>query len=241
MRGWPALLIWLLMATTPGVAADPACPVADDLALHGLSLPATKAAVAAGHLIIMTMGGAASAGQAAHGAEFSYPVRMAARLRAALPNLDVSAVSRAAPRRSAAMSVAHLDADLAEVHPNLVIWGPGAIEAGSGTDIDDLVAQVEQGIAKIRDAGADLILIDLQYAPSIARVVNLAPYREAVQRVGEANGVPVLDRYELMRRWSQDGVLDLDVADSEARVGVARRLFDCLAAVMADEIVEAVR
>lgn len=241
MRTALAAAFTLLLAGLPALAEEPACPVPDDLALHGMSLPAAKASVAAGHLVILTTGGAASAGQAAHGAEFTYPSRLAEHLRAALPKVDINVVSRAAPRRSAAMTAAHLDADLAETHARLVIWGPGAIEAGSGLDIDSLAAEIVDGIGKIRHAGADLILMDLQYAPSIARVVNLPPYREAVQRVGAANDVPVLDRYELMRRWSQDGVLDFDVTDSAARVKVARRLFDCLAVVMADGIVEAVR
>ena len=239
-----ALLLALLAGpapTTPALAAPAACGVPDDLALTNLALPAARAAAATGKLTILTVGGAASAGLAAQGAQYAYPVRLAVHLHAALPKLGVTVLSRAAARRTAATSVANFDADLAQTGARLVIWAPGAIEAGSGTDIDALVAFIAQGVAKIRAAGADPVLIDLQYAPSIARVINLQPYREAVQRAGARDDVPVLDRYELMRRWSADGVLDLDVTDPEARIQVARHLFDCLAAIMADGIAGALR
>lgn len=235
-----AVALVLLLAMRP-VWAEEACPVPEELALHGLVLPAAKASVASGKLVILAVGGAASAGQAAHGEDFTYPARLAARLRLALPKVDVRMISRAAPGRSAAEAVLHLEADIAAAGARLVVWAPGAIEAGTGVDALALGTQVDLGIGKIRGAGADPLLIDLQYAPSIARVIDLPPYRDAVLRVASSDEVAVLDRYELMRRWSEDGVFDLDATDPGQRVATARRLFDCLAAVLADGIAEAVR
>ena len=40
----------------------------------------------------------------------------------------------------------------------------------------------------------------------------------ALQNTGEANGVPVLDRYELMRVWNNDRVLNLDATDRAERI-----------------------
>jgi hypothetical protein len=144
-------------------------------------------------------------------------------------------------RQTASNSVRHLDADLAQTGAKLVIWGAGGIEAAYGVDIDRMAAELDRGVAKIRAAGADVILMDVQYAPSIARVIDLAPYRDVVRRVAAEDDVPLLDRYELMLEWSNDGVLDFDVTDPEARVAVARRLFDCMAEALADGIVPAVR
>jgi hypothetical protein len=72
-------------------------------------------------------------------------------------------------------------------------------------------------------------------------VINLFPYRSAVIRAGEMAGVPVLDRYELMRFWSDNDFLDLDVTEAEDRVKVARKLYDCMAEILAKGIVDAVR
>ena len=81
----------------------------------------------------------------------------------------------------------------------------------------------------------------LQYAPSVARVINLFPYRMAVIHAGELADVPVLDRYELMRFWSDNGFLDLDATDAGDRVQVARKLYDCMAEILTTGIVDAVR
>jgi hypothetical protein len=110
-----------------------ACPIPPDLALTDLSLPAAKAAVAAKHLVIMTIGGAATVGMAAGGAEFSWTMRLGARLRKALPGVDISVVSRAALRQSAAKLLRHLDKDLVQTGAKLVIWSAGATEAGAGS------------------------------------------------------------------------------------------------------------
>ena len=85
-------LLAVLLAISPAQADTEACPIPPDLALTDLSLPAAKAAVAAKHLVIMTMGGAATAGTAAGGAELSWPTRLAGRLRQELPGVDISVV-----------------------------------------------------------------------------------------------------------------------------------------------------
>ncbi len=81
----------------------------------------------------------------------------------------------------------------------------------------------------------------LQYGPSVARVLNLYPYRMAVIRSAETAGVPVLDRYELMRFWSDSGFLDLDVTGSAERVQVARTIYDCMADILTRGITGAIR
>ena len=53
--------------------------------------------------------------------------------------------------------------------------------------------------------------------------------------------VPVLDRYELMRFWSDNDFLNLDVTEAQDRIRVARKLYDCMAEVITEGIIGAVR
>jgi hypothetical protein len=140
-----------------------------------------------------------------------------------------------------AEALAKLDADLATHKPALVIWGPGASAAARGDDLDSFIGSVNHAIQKVQSVGADLILMTLQYAPSVARVINLPPYRMAVIRGAEMAGVPVLDRYELMRFWSGSDFLNLDATGNQDRIQVARRLFDCMGEILAEGIVDASR
>ncbi len=241
-----AALLAPLLAVVFGLVARPApaqsvvCPVPDEYSLPDLDLPAVKRAAEGHHLAILVTGGGASAGAAVHGAAYTYSARLQARLAADLPDVSIVVTSRAIAHGTAHATVAALGADLAAAHPNLVIWGVGGSEAGAGDDIDAFIDDLQTGVATVRDAGADLILMDLQYAPSLLRVVNLAPYREAVLRLGETAGVPVLDRYELMRGWSDDGSLNLDATEPQERIQVARALFDCLAKALDEAIVRAI-
>lgn len=240
-----ALACVALLAATAAAAAraePPACPVSDEAALHDIALPHARAQVATRQrLDVLVLGGADTLGRAAQGEAFSTPARLEARLREALPGVDVHIVTHAAPRRSVSAALDDLDADLVRTAPALVVWSSGPVDAGRGTDIDDLADSLQTGIERIRAAGADIILVNLQYAPSIARIVDLEPYRDALQRIGGANEVPVLDRYGMMRAWSDSGLLDLDATEPAARVQVARMLFDCVAAALADPILAALR
>jgi hypothetical protein len=218
------------------------CPVPPELALTDINLPAAKAEVAAHkRLVILVIGGAASAGTPAHGPGFTYPTRLETHLRDKLPDVDISVVMRAAARRTAQVTVDRLQVDLDESGAQLVIWGAGAMEAGQRTDTHQLAKELDAGIDKVAAAHADLVLLDIQYAPNIARRVDLTPYRDITKSTGAARGVVVFDRYELMRLWNENGTLNLNATDPKERVAVARRLFDCLAETLATGIAAAVK
>jgi hypothetical protein len=239
VRKW---LIPLLLAALAGIgrpAPAATCPVPDPFVIPVDGMQATKAAIEKRSLTILALGGAATLGSPAHGNEYTYPSRLAARLTEAVPGLAVNVVVRAVPRESDADLDQKLDAELTSVKPALVIWGPGASAAGRGDDLDTFIGEVTGTVGKIRSAGADLILMTLQYAPSVARVINLSPYRLAVVRAGEVAGVPVLDRYELMRFWSDTDFLALDTTEAGDRVQVARKLYDCMAEILTTGIVDA--
>jgi hypothetical protein len=240
MKPWAFLLLLTvsLGIVRPVFAAS--CPVPDPFVIADDALPAAKQAIAARALTILVLGGAATLGGPAAGTEFTYPSRLSMRLSEAFPGLTVRMVVHAVTRQSDSDLEKTLDAALASDKPALVIWGPGASAAGRGDDIDTFIGDVTGLVGKIRAAGADLILMTLQYAPSVARVINLVPYRVAVIRAGEEADVPVLDRYELMRFWSDNDVLDLDATDAGDRVKVARKLYDCMAEILVEGITGAV-
>jgi hypothetical protein len=240
VRKWAILLLlaglhgagWSVHAAT--------CPAPDEFVVTADALPATKAAIGRRTLTILTLGGAATAGAPAQGTEYTYPLRLKAKLAEALPGVAINIVVLAAPRESFNDLDVKLTAELAASNPALVIWGPGASAAGHGDDLDTFIGSVTRAVGKIQSNGADLILMTLQYAPSVARVINLPPYRAAVLQAGEMASVPVFDRYELMRFWSDTDFLDLDATAAETRVLVARKLYDCMAEILSKAIVDAV-
>ena len=240
-RGLVAVSLLLLAVPVPPVRAAEECPVPEAFAVARAALPATAAAVRRQALTIVAMGGAATLGGPAHGTDFTWPARLRVHLGERLPGVEIRVVVRAVARQASADLLARIDAQLAADKAALVIWGPGASAAGRGDDLDTFTGDLSDAIGKIRGAGADLILMTLQYAPSVARVVNLPPYRAAVIRAAETADLPVFDRYELMRFWSDNAVLDLDATDAAERTRVARKVYDCMADLLARGIADAVK
>lgn len=237
------LMLVVLLGLMAGAASaeERSCRVPDDLALKDLALPAVRSAATTRHaLTILTIGGSSTAGVMAGGPAFTYPARLGEQLRARLPGVVVTIVNRGQPGGTTRARVDRLQADLAEVKADLVVWAPGSSEAGMSEDPDSFVGSLQEGLEKIRAAGTDVILIDLQYAPSIARVLNLGQYNAAIAGVAGAEDVPLLRRSELMRRWNDDGTFELDKTLPGARQATVRRLFDCVAAGVAEGVAAAV-
>lgn len=234
-----ATMLWPLLAAP--AAADPAvCTIPDDLALSDQSLPAVHAAIAAHRpLTILTIGGASTAGLAAQGQAYTYPSRLEMLLRARLPGAVITVVNRGMPGNSTRARVDALGAELAEIKPTAVIWAPGSSEAGQSEDLGPFVDTLNEGVGLIRQAHADLILIDLQYAPSIARIIDLGRYNSAIAGVAEAEQIPLLRRSELMRHWNDTGEIDLEMTGRKAWTATIRHLFDCLATALTTTIVTA--
>jgi hypothetical protein len=236
-----ALLLSGLLFVAGGPVDAATCPLPDDFSFEADDLAATSTAIVKGDLTVLALGGAATLGGPAAGAAFTYPARLEARLREALPKVTISVAVRAVARETDAALLAELETSLSIVKPALVIWGPGGSAAARGDDLDTFIGTLGDAIGRIRLAGADLILMTLQYAPSVSRLVNLPPYRMAVIRAAEDAGVPVLDRYELMRFWSDNDFLNLDATNASERIHVSRTLYDCMAEILGKAIVDAAK
>jgi acyl-CoA thioesterase-1 len=241
MTRWALLALLASLTVINQPAHAEGCPVPDTFTISPADLPATKVALAKGTLTVLALGGASTLGGPAKGAQFTYPARLEARLREAFPKVSVTVAVRAVARESDASVLTSLEASLSSVKPSLVIWGPGGSAAARGDDLDTFLSTIGEVIGQVRLADTDLILMTLQYAPSVSRLVNLGPYRMAVLRGGNDAGVPVLDRYELMRFWSDNDFLNLDATNVDDRIHVSRTLYDCMAEILANAIVDATK
>jgi hypothetical protein len=240
-----ALLAVLTLAAAsarPSVAAETPCPIPDNLALRDIALPAAKQAVAANDpLVVLTFGGVRPAGADADTQGATYPARLGARLTAALPQAKVSVVNEPPPGKTAADVPPLLPGLIAKTGARLVIWGPGTRDVAAQLDLGAFVTALNSGIATVRDAGADLILMDTTFLPAPGRMALIERYRQALLTAATANHVPLLRRHDMMRRWSEDGTLNMAAREPAEREAVARRLFSCVAQALAEPIAAAVR
>jgi acyl-CoA thioesterase-1 len=231
-----------LLGAGSAAAQLPGCPVPDDLALHHLALPESRTAVAETHrLVVLAIGSAPTAGDAAGDPAASYPARLQVRLTALLPGVKVVVVNDGVPQRSTHAMAKHMAEEVTAAGASLVLWEAGGREAARQMPVDTFADHLHDGLETLAGAQVDTILLDLQYAPPEARLVDTAPYREVIAEAAEQAGVVVLPRHALMEAWSESGALDLAATDPAARRATDRRLFDCLAAALAGPIAAAVK
>jgi acyl-CoA thioesterase-1 len=222
--------------------AEAPCPIPDDIALHDISLPAAQREVAADQqLIVLTFGGVQPAGAEAESSGATWPARLNAALRAALPQIQVTVANRPPPGKSSADVPVMLADLIAQTGARLVIWGPGGRDVAAGVGLDNFGRAVQGGIDAVRGANADLILLDTTFVPSPARMALVEDYRQKLLSTAAANHVPLLRRHAMMRIWSEDGTLNLGARDQPEREQVVRHLFSCVAQALAPAIAAAVK
>lgn len=212
----------------PGQAAEPACGAPAELLEAAAPLPATARAVQAGRLRLLVVGTASAFGPGTSSPAASWPAQLEAWLVRRFPGLAVELRVRGGRGLAAGETAALIAAEMSGFRPHLVIWQTGTVEAVRGIELDLVTHAMDEAVAKVLAAGADLVLMDQQFSRFLRANANVDPYREQIRLVAAAHGVPVLRRYELMHFWVESDRVDLERAPREQRVAVADRLNACL-------------
>ncbi|MFL5253863.1 MAG: hypothetical protein ACJ8AI_13390 [Rhodopila sp.] len=223
-----------------GAAAGAQMPLPDDFAFNTGPLEAVQEAVRRGTLTVVAAVGPVLSREAARDPASIYPNQVVTRLRQAWPKVTVTLGLLPIANAETVQFSQLLSVGLAQYKPALVIWGAGGTAAARGDDLDSFHGQVHDAIQAVQTAGANLILMTPQYAPMVARLLNLPPYRQAVLQEAQQEGIPVLDRYELLHFWNDNAILDLDATDPVVQASVARIVNEWIAEILADGIIRAV-
>ena len=202
-----AFAAFLLASAAPALAQGmiPAsCPTAKTLAKLNAPLTRTAAALRAGDkVVIVAIGSSSTAGAGASSPQANYPSRLEATLRERFPTADITVVNRGINGQDAPEMLARFDTDVAALKPTLVIWqsGVNALFRDNGLAAAD--GLLHEAIARVKAIGADLVLIDPQYAPRVLADADSGPMVRLIDQVGAEEGVAVYHRFALMRDWHE--------------------------------------
>ncbi|HWL82101.1 MAG TPA: SGNH/GDSL hydrolase family protein [Roseomonas sp.] len=240
-----ALLTWTVgqaAAEPPSVPLQAAeCEVPDELADPGASLPHVAKALREGQLRLLVLGTASGLGAGNSSPEAAWPHRMSAALESRVPGLKVQLDIRSQRGSTTEEQKTILVAALREAPPNLVLWQTGTVEAVRNTDPQEMATALESGIAAAHAATADVVLIDQQFSRFLRANAQVDTYRDVMRLAALASGVPLLQRYELMRLWAENERLDIEHAPRSRYRAVTDRLHDCLGQALAQLVLRAVR
>jgi lysophospholipase L1-like esterase len=206
--------ILILPATTESVQARCTVPALAS-ATAGGSLPRTSAKLRARQTVrILAIGSSTTAGVGSGGAGFAH--RLGPIVKARWPTSVIEVVVSGVSGETASGAAGRLRAELAQHQPTLVVWQLGTNDANFGVAAEAFRATVAAGLAAIRAAGADALLVDPQYSRWAERGTRTAEFAAIIASEGARSGVPVVRRYQAMsqlaasNRSAFDGLIAFD-------------------------------
>ena len=218
-------------------AGPPACELPSYLLTSESQLPKVADAVKAGKpLDILVIGSRSTTIPASE--DSSYPARMQAILKDRLlpseaVHVSVEIQSKKTAEEAAATFVKLLEAK----RPTLVIWQTGTVDAIRAIDPDDFRGAVTEGVIALQKAGADVVLMNLQYSPRTETMISVPPYLDNLRVVAQEHDIPLFDRFAIMRQWNDQGQFDL--FNPSRGTELAKQVHDCLGRALAQFVIDA--
>jgi len=230
-----AITVGPLLEVVGAFAEERECPVPERFyAFEPILTKTTKALSSRRETVIAALGGSSTMGVAAGGLEFAWPARLASALAERFPSKRTKVINLAVARQAAKRAAERLDRDVLPLKPTLVIWETGTMEAVRGTDVDEFRQTLQAGIDKLRAAGVEVVLMNMQFSRATDAVIRFEPYLVAMQELADVNDVPLFHRHGIMRHWAESGALDLRIEDGKKSREIAAKLYDCIGVAMAD-------
>jgi hypothetical protein len=214
------------------------CDVPAYLTTTDSSLPKVAEAVKTGIGLNILVVGSRSSTIAASEAS-AYPAQLQAALKAKLPQLQINLSVELQASKTAEEVDTGLVKLLEAKKPTLVIWQTGTVDAMRSVDPDDFRSAVDEGVVALQKAGADVVLVNLQYSPRTETMISAPPYLDNLRVVAQQHEVPLFDRFAIMRHWNEAG--DFDLFSTSHGVDLAKRVHACLGRALSNFVLGAAR
>lgn len=188
---------------------------------------------------VLAIGSSSTAGAGASTPDFAYPARLARELRRHFPRTPVTVTNHGVNGEETPRMVERLRRVLTAPAPDLVIWQLGTNTVLRDHSVPATTTPLREGLALIRQAGADVILVDPQFAPAVNAKAGTPAMVSLLGHVAKDDHVALFRRFAVMSDWHDRQKL------SFARFITADGLhmndwgYACFARLLADGIADA--
>ena len=259
---WPVVVAALLSAapahaqsdkSVPGVkasdqkavasaqtSASPQCSAPNELARLQRPLTRTARLLAAGLPIrIVAIGSSSTAGLGASSPNRSYPSRLAAELADRFPKHKITVLNRGVSGEDAREMLARFETTVIAERPDLVLWQVGTNTVLRDHPVAPTSSLIEQGIVQLKAAGADVILIDPQFAPKVIAKSALPHMISLLHSKAKQYNVNVFQRFAVMRHWRESQGIGFESFVSSDQLHMNDWSHACIAKLLSTAIAEA--
>ena len=220
--------------------AGPTCATPLDLIRLANPLPHLAQKVAAGDPItIVAIGSSSTSGAGASSPAANYPSRLSIELKRHFPKVSFTMLNRGVNGEEIGDMLARFDSAVIAAKPDLVLWQLGTNSVIRGHQLGDHGLLIREGLAKIRAIGADVVLIDPQYAPKVIAKPDAESMVTLISATAKREDVDLFRRFEVMRHWRDVEQLGFDTFVSPDGLHMNDWSYACMAKGLGNALAEA--
>ena len=190
-------------------------------------------------ITIVAIGSSSTAGAGASSEASTYPSRLAIELTQRFPDHPITVLNRGVGGEDVRDMLKRFDTDVIAANPDLVLWqfGTNAVIRNDKLTGDD--AAIREGLAKIQKIGADIVLIDPQFAPKVIEKPDAAHMVALIASTAKLNDINRFPRFDIMKRWHDIDHMDFKTFLSPDGLHMNDWSYGCFAKVLSVAISEA--
>ena len=206
--------------------------------VHPLTRTARRLASGA-PLVIVAVGSSSTYGAGASSPAASYPSRLAVELKQRFPSRDITVLNRGVNGEETAQMLRRFENDVIGVHPDLVLWQVGTNSVMRDHSLAAHGVLLREGIAQLRQAGADVILMDMQYVPKVLAKSETSGMEDQLAITAKQENIDLFERFAIMRNWYDIQHIPFETFAAPDQLHMNDWGYGCVAKLLADAITEA--
>ena len=238
----PLALAVAVLLPVAARADAPACQAPDDVLRLAAPLSHLSQKLSGGEPVtIVAIGSSSTQGAGASSPAASYPSRLEVELKTHFPHNSITVINRGVGGEEVPDMLKRFDQAVVAAKPDLVLWQLGTnsvIRGHASTGHGDLI---RAGLNKIRATGADIVLIDPQYAPKVIAKPEAGKMVELIAATAKSENVDLFRRFAVMKRWYDVEHMGFETFVSPDGLHMNDWSYACMAKVLGRAIAEAAR
>jgi acyl-CoA thioesterase I len=245
---WSFALVIAALSSPASVQAQPApaapaCTAPTEFTRLGHALTRVARRLAMGEPItIVAIGSSSTSGAGASSPAATYPSRLEADLKARFPGRTIRVLNRGVGGEDAIQMLARFDRDVAVEQPDLVLWQVGTNAVLRDHAIAGEAPLIREGIRRLKATGADVVLIDPQYAPKVlAKEHDAEGMVRLIGAEAKASNIGLFQRFAIMRHWHEHQGMAFETLLSADGLHMNDWSYSCVARQLGIAIADAVR
>lgn len=221
-------------------AAAATCSAPDDVTRLMNPLARTGKRIAGGEAVkIVAIGSSSTAGAGASSPDMSYPSRLAVELKERFPDQPVTVINRGVNGEEAADMLARLEDGVLAEKPDLILWQVGTNAVLRDNPMGPANSLIFEGLRRMKASGADVILIDPQFAPKVLAKSEAETMVDMIAAAAKAQNVDLFRRFAVMRHWRHVARIPFETFISPDELHMNDWSYGCVAKLLAGAIAEA--